>query len=193
MARYLSRELQAPLEFSTVTRLLVDLNRSVGHRDLYSAPVRTLDASTKEDILRRYYHPHRQRVEQHISELVARGPVVVHVASHSFTPELNGRVRNADVACLYHPARRREKRFCDRWLEELSTLAPELRLRRNYPYRGRDDGLTQHLRGTFPESRYLGVELEVNQSHFLGNRIAWRKLRANVATALAAAAATAEW
>lgn len=188
MARYLSRELDAPLESSNVSRLLVDLNRSVGHRNLHSDPVRSLDTSSKNEILRRFYYPHRDRIEQRIAALVARGRVVVHVASHSFTPELQGVVRNADVACLYDPTRVREKRFCHRWLEELSALAPELRLRRNYPYRGRDDGLTRHLRQSFPASRYLGVELEINQAHYLGDRRAWRRIRRSVASALAAAA-----
>lgn len=187
MARYLSRELDAPLEFSDVSRLLVDLNRSVGHRNLHATPVRSLDAPTKERILRRFYHPHRDRVERRIAKHVARGRMVVHVASHSFTPELDGVVRDADVACLYDPERAREKRFCDRWLEELSSLAPDLRLRRNYPYRGRDDGLTRHLRRRFPATGYLGVELELNQALWFGDRRKWLEIRRSVVTALASA------
>jgi predicted N-formylglutamate amidohydrolase len=36
-ARELARVLRAPLIFSRVTRLLIDLNRSPGHRALFSA------------------------------------------------------------------------------------------------------------------------------------------------------------
>ncbi len=42
-------------------------------------------------------------------------------------------------------------------------LAPELRLRRNYPYQGRGDGLTASLRKHHPDAAYVGIELEVNQ------------------------------
>jgi predicted N-formylglutamate amidohydrolase len=149
--------------------------------------VRALDAPTKAELVRRYYHPHRDRVEQRIAKLVSRGRTVVHVASHSFTPELDGVARTADVACLYDPERSREKRFCSRWLEELSSLAPDLRLRRNYPYRGRDDGLTRHLRRRFSVTRYLGVELELNQALWFGDRRDWLRIRRSVMTALASA------
>jgi hypothetical protein len=49
-------------------------------------------------------------------------------------------------------------------MRELARLAPELRLRRNYPYRGRGDGLTAALRRRHPDAAYMGIELEVNQS-----------------------------
>ncbi|MNC89676.1 hypothetical protein D3C83_56490 [compost metagenome] len=39
-----------------------------------------------------------------------------------------------------------------------------MRVRRNYPYRGIADGLPTWLRRRYPNARYGGVELEVNQS-----------------------------
>lgn len=187
MARYLSRQLATPLEFATVTRLLVDLNRSVGHPSVFSELSRSIEGGGRADILRRFYHPHRDRVESRIASLVGRGGTVLHVASHSFTPVLKGEVRTADVAWLYDPGRAREKRFCRRWRDELGAIRPDLRLRRNYPYRGSADGLTTHLRSKFTPSRYLGVELEVNSKWFLGDRDDWLRLRRSVAAALALA------
>jgi hypothetical protein len=35
----------------------------------------------------------------------------------------------------------------------------------NYPYQGTSDGFTTHLRKKFPDSQYVGIELEVNQKH----------------------------
>lgn len=185
MARYLSRRLEAPLQFATVTRLLVDLNRSLGHPAHFSAHTRVADPATRAEILHGFYHPYRSRVESRIAELVSDGMSVLHVASHSFTPVLDGRERGADVAWLYDPGRVREKGICSRWLDELKALRPDLRLRRNYPYRGTDDGLTTHLRRSFPVSRYFGVELEVNQRWFLGDRREWLRVRSSIAEALA--------
>ena len=41
MARELAKAFKAPLFVSTVSRLLVDLNRSIGHPRLYSEATRT--------------------------------------------------------------------------------------------------------------------------------------------------------
>jgi hypothetical protein len=67
------------------------------------------------------------------------------------------------VGLLYHPGRRREAEVCARWKESLAALAPELRVRRNYPYAGKGDGLTSYLRLRFAQCDYAGIELEVNQ------------------------------
>ena len=76
---------------------------------------------------------------------------------------IDGRLRTADVGLLYDPSRSSERRFCDRWKRSLHQIAPELRVRRNYPYLGKSDGFTTHLRRTIGSPRYLGIELEVNQ------------------------------
>jgi len=65
------------------------------------------------------------------------GGRVIHVSCHSFTPELNGQVRNTDIGLLYHPARTKEVALCKRWKASLKACAPELKVRRNYPYAGR--------------------------------------------------------
>jgi hypothetical protein len=52
-----------------------------------------------------------------------------------------------------------------------------LRVRRNYPYAGKADGLTAYLRRLFPGAAYLGVELEVNQQCVRAPRGDWLALR----------------
>ena len=88
---------------------------------------------------------------------------MIHISSHSFTPELYGRVRQADVGLLYDPGRRGEAKLCAQWKESLARMAPDLRVRRNYPYAGKGDGLTSYLRQQFRPTAYVGIELEVNQ------------------------------
>lgn len=46
----------------TVSRLLVGLNRSIHHRQLYSKVVKNLGDDTCSLILARCYHPYRQAV-----------------------------------------------------------------------------------------------------------------------------------
>ena len=123
MARELARAFKAPLVSSTVSRLLVDLNRSIGHRQLFSVATRGVPAAVREEIVERYYRPYRAQAERLVRQLVARGRRVIHISSHSFTPELRGEVRNADVGLLYHPARRREAALCDRWKAALEGSA----------------------------------------------------------------------
>jgi hypothetical protein len=58
-------------------------------------------------------------------------------------------------------------------------------VRRNYPYRGTADGFTTYLRRQFSARKYLGIELEVNQS-LLGRQP--RETAARVAHSLALSA-----
>ena len=146
MAKALASAFAAPLVASTVSRLLIDLNRSIGHPQLFSAATRGAPAETRAQIVEQHYRPYRVQVERLVRQAVSRGHRVIHISSHSFTAELDGKVRGADVGLLYHPGRRGEAEVCARWKESLAALAPELRVRRNYPYAGKGDGLTSHLR-----------------------------------------------
>jgi predicted N-formylglutamate amidohydrolase len=178
LAREMAAAFGAPLHASSTTRLLIDLNRSIGHRQLYSEPTRSLDAAARARIAGRYHRPHRDRVSGDVHCAVAQGRRVVHIASHSFTPVLGGVVRNADIGLLYDPTRPGEVRLAARWREALVRRRPDLRVRRNYPYAGRGDGLTAALRGQHGAEAYVGIELEVNQRHVLRGGAGWAALRA---------------
>lgn len=155
-------------EIATTTRLLVDLNRSPGHRKLFSEYTRGLDAAAREQLIEAFYLPYRQRIEAHIAARIAQGRHVLHVSAHSFTPQLGLDVRRADVALLFDPCRANEAAFAGAWREELRAGVPAgWRVRRNYPYRGTADGFTTALRRLHPGRRYTGLELEVNQRHLL--------------------------
>jgi predicted N-formylglutamate amidohydrolase len=177
MAKALAGAWRAPLVASTTSRLLIDLNRSIGHPQLFSAVTRAAPAEIRAQIVEQYYRPYRAQVERSVGQAVSRGHRVIHVSSHSFTAELDGKVRGADVGLLYHPGRRGEVEVCARWKESLAALAPELRMRRNYPYEGKGDGLTSHLRRRFAESDYVGIELELNQSIVFAAGRRWTALR----------------
>ena len=177
MARELARACRALLVTSTISRLLIDLNRSMGHPQLFSAATRGAPAKLRAKIVKQHYRPYRVQVERLVRQSVSRGRRVIHISSHSFTPELDGKVRGADVGLLYDPGRHGEAELCARWKASLAAFAPELRVRRNYPYAGKGDGLTSHLRLRFPHGAYVGIELEVNQSIVFAAGRRWTALR----------------
>ena len=185
MARQMSQALDAPLFAATTTRLLIDLNRSIGHRHLYSEATRGLAPAARRAIVAVHYRLHRDAVESSVAGLIAAGRRVVHVASHSFTPEMNGVVRQADVAWLYDPRRSGEGVFAGQWLAALRQRRPDLQLRRNYPYQGKCDGLMSVLRKRHAPAQYVGIELEVNQRFVIEGGVAWDALRADIIQSLA--------
>lgn len=155
---------------STTSRLLVELNRSLHHPNLFSEFTRCLSQSEKKEIIENHYFPYRNEAERKIENWVEEGEKVLHVSVHSFTPVLSGVTRNADIGILFDPARTKEKILAGRWKENLKIIAPHLRVRFNYPYRGTSDGFTTYLRKKFPVN-YLGVELEVNQKYSEANKM----------------------
>ena len=185
LAQQMANAIDAPLFAATTTRLLIDLNRSIGHRQLHSEATRSLPIAARREIATQYYRPHREAVEADVARRIVAGQRVVHIASHSFTPELGGVVRQADVAFLYDPRRAGERAFSLRWLAALKRLRPDLKLRRNYPYEGKGDGLTSLLRRRHAVDQYVGMELEVNQRFFAAGGLAWAALQADITRALA--------
>ena len=184
LAGDLARALRAPLLAGGSTRLLVDLNRSLGHPALFSALTRPLPSLERENILGRCYLPYRRRVDATVRRRIASGCAVVHVSAHSFTPRLDGMIREVDVGLLFDPSRRREADLARRWLRLLRAGAPGLRFRSNQPYRGTADGLTAHLRRIHSDAEYAGNEVDVNQAIVAGNPARWSSLRELLARTL---------
>lgn len=170
--------------FADTTRLLVELNRSLHHKDLFSSITKALAAPEKQQILQEHYHPYRAAVQGQIQDCIRAGAQVLHLSVHTFTPVLEGEKRHADVGLLYDPKRSSEKDFCQHWKQQLNQLEPSLHVRRNYPYQGISDGFPTYLRRKFPEQHYLGIELEINQKYPLKNKLQWKQLKRIVKASL---------
>ena len=177
LARELAKAFDAELVYSTTSRLLVELNRSPHHRQVWSEVTGALPAEERERLMRRYYRPYRDWVEAQVDAAVKAGRRVVHFSSHSFTPRLNGEVRRADVGLLYDPKRAAERALASLWQRTIRAADPKLVVRKNYPYRGDADGLTTHLRRLHRDPQYAGIEIEVNQKYAFGDAQAFRALR----------------
>jgi predicted N-formylglutamate amidohydrolase len=166
IGRWFARKLEAPLIVSTTTRLLVEPNRSIGHRRIFSEWTQALPDEQKQALLDHYYHPHREKVIAAITAAHADARSVLHLSMHTFTPVFGGVNRTTDIGLLFNPARELEASLCRHWQQQLRRHLPHLTIHRNRPYRGTSDGLTTALRRQFSPERYLGVELEVNQRYF---------------------------
>ncbi|MCB9059732.1 MAG: N-formylglutamate amidohydrolase [Calditrichae bacterium] len=165
VADALAQAFDARLFKNHVTRLLVDTNRSLWRRTLFSEKTKPLPKKEKQKILDTYYYPHRNAITEFIETEIGRGQKILHIATHSFTPVMKGEVRNADIGLLYDPERSNEKNISKEWKNTLAATLPDFRVRFNYPYRGKPDGLTAHFRKLHANGSYLGVELEVNQKY----------------------------
>jgi predicted N-formylglutamate amidohydrolase len=164
------KELSDFSHFQSTGRLLVEVNRSSHHPNLFSEFSKILSLESKKQILEQYYFPYRKEVERNIAKLLKKGEKVLHVSVHSFTPALNGVVRNADIGLLYDPSRQEELRISADLKQQLRKIDPQLKVRFNYPYLGKADGFTTYLRKKFPKN-YSGIELEVNQKFVAGNKM----------------------
>lgn len=156
--------------YSTTSRLLIELNRSLHHPKLFSKFTKNCSSEEKNSIIDRFYYPYRNSIEGLISDILQKGEKVLHVSVHSFSPELDGKVRNVDIGLLFDPSKAEEKKYCKLLKKNLLLAGPELKLRFNYPYLGKADGFTTYLRKKFPHN-YLGIELEINQKYSTENQI----------------------
>ena len=147
-----------------VSRLLIELNRSLHHPQLFSDFTKSLSKEEKEELIVNYYRPYRTEIENFIRSNINSSFNTLHVSVHSFTNELKGIQRNADLGILYDPKRVTEKKFAKTFKSALRSQLPSLKVRFNYPYLGTADGFTSYLRKKFPQ-QYLGIELELNNSY----------------------------
>ncbi len=160
LATHLALELKRPLFKTSITRLLVEANRSLDSTDLFSEFSSFLPQSEKDKILEMYYHPYRKEVEEAVRK---SDKPALHLSMHSFTPVLNHQVRELEIGLLFDPDRENEVNFSKKFQHELRVRLPDFRIGFNEPYKGTDDGLTTHLRTKFSAHTYLGIEVEVNQ------------------------------
>jgi predicted N-formylglutamate amidohydrolase len=155
--------------FSEESRLLIELNRSLSHKNLFSEFSTILPLKEKTSLIKNY-KIYRNVVETSIKTFVDKNESVLHIAVHSFTPILNSIERNCDIGFLYDSRKELEKDFSCLFKKEILVLNKSLNVRYNYPYLGKADGFTTYLRKQFPNN-YIGIEIEVNQNFSKENKM----------------------
>ena len=153
------------------SRLFVDLNRTITNKSAFSGYLR--DNAKAKAQATAYWTEYRTAIERFVESALKSktraaksSPSIIHLGIHSFTPELNGKVRNTDIGILYDPAHPQERAYAQVIKAEIKRLYPAMKVRFNYPYKGTSDGLTTTLRKKFGP-RYVGIEIEINQKFFL--------------------------
>ena len=148
------------------SRLFVDLNRTITNKSAFSEYYEQLDKATASKVKAQataYWSEYRAAIEKFVKANAKKE--IIHLGIHSFTPELNGKVRNTDIGILYDPSRPKECELAQVIKAEIKRLHPEMKVRFNYPYKGTSDGLTTTLRKKIGP-RYAGLEIEINQKFF---------------------------
>ena len=140
------------------SRLFVDLNRTITNKSAFSDFLRNNESAKTQATA--YWNEYRTAIEKFVKANAKKE--IVHLGIHSFTPELNGKVRNTDIGILYDSARPQERAYALVIKDEIKRLYPAMKVRFNYPYKGTSDGLTTTLRKKFGP-RYVGIEIEINQ------------------------------
>ena len=163
VSRALGRKFNSPVIYGKFSRLLIDLNRSISHKTLFSDTTRSFTEFQKNELILKYHKPHWEKVENMITEKIQKGCVVIHIGIHSFTPILFDEIRNAEIGILYHSNNKSESRLAKSWQKHMRKLS-NIRIRRNYPYNGKMDGLSTGMRKKFSSDKYLGFEIEVNHA-----------------------------
>jgi predicted N-formylglutamate amidohydrolase len=171
VGRIVARAFRAPLHLGKWSRLVADLNRSSDHPRAVPATLEPggrripanagLDDAGRAARIARYWHPYRRAVERDLDRAVAARGIVLHVSVHSFVERLGGRERTNDFGLLYDPAHAGERRLADRLHRHLTRQG--FRVRRNFPYTGREDGFCMRMRVERDWGQYLGMEIELNQ------------------------------
>jgi len=165
LAHSIAKQFHAELIIGEVSRLVVDLNRSIGNRSLYYDTVKTLPKLVLDEILNTYYFPYRRSVSEKIAKMIKRGRVL-HLSIHSFTPVFDGIKREVDLGLLYDPKRELERLFCKKVKAEFHKRSNAL-CYMNKPYKGISDGFVTALRHEFRQRQYIGIEIEMNQKFAL--------------------------
>ena len=153
----LSDMLDAPLIYSTVSRLVYDCNRPPessaampARSEVYQVPGNSdLTAADKRMRVETYYRPFERSIE---AMLDARGANSVLVTVHSFTPVFNGRTRDVQIGILHDE----DARLADAVLD----VAGGYDIRRNEPY-GPADGVTHTLCRHAQARNLLNVMIEI--------------------------------
>ncbi len=170
------KKIKCPFVFETVSRLLVEQNRSRYRKVVFSEYSSSLSNYEKNKLLEKIYDPYHENVYTNINQALKKIKRIYHFSIHSFTPVLNNKIRNVDIGLLYDPSRDIEKKAAISVSKALKNALPELMVRMNYPYRGTSDGLTTTLRKKYPASCYSGIEIEINQRHYQEKTNIWNTL-----------------
>jgi predicted N-formylglutamate amidohydrolase len=169
IAARLSEHVGLPVHAGLFTRMFVDLNRAADHRDViplvcYGAVVPAnahLSEADRAARIATFHAPYWDAVRRDCAARLLDRGAVLHLSSHSFSPELDPANRAFDVGVLYDPAHALEAELAERLM--FRARAAGLAVRANQPYGGVGPAICTSLRGELGAS-YAGIQLETSHA-----------------------------
>ena len=170
IASRLSEAVGLPVHAGAFTRMFVDLNRAADHPDViptvcYGAPVpgnAHLSAGDRAARLAGFHTPYWDEIRRDVRARLKDSEGVLHLSSHSFSPELDPLARVFDVGVLYDPAHAFEAGLAERMMFQLRSAG--LVVRANQPYTGLGPAVCTSLREELAGQRYAGIEIETSHA-----------------------------
>jgi predicted N-formylglutamate amidohydrolase len=170
IASRLSEAVGLPVHAGAFTRMFADLNRAADHPDVipivsYGAPVpgnAHLSAGDRAARLAAFHTPYWDGIRRDVRARLRDSEGVLHLSSHSFSPELDPHARVFDVGVLYDPAHAFEAALAERMMFQLRSAG--LTVRANQPYTGLGPAVCTSLREELAGERYAGIEIETSHA-----------------------------
>lgn len=164
IAEFIQDKLNCDLVTAKVSRLLIDCDHGLHHRNCFSKYSKKLSLEEKGELIDTYYHPYHNTIKKKIIAHIEKEQQVLHLSIHTFQPILKRILLNTAVGVLYHPHRHAEKEVSRIIHSLLLQQTPSYKTRMNYPFSGKNDFVLQSFRKQFEEKDYLGIKLDINQA-----------------------------
>ena len=165
VTRLFSGVLDAPAVLAGYSRLVIDLNRPLGHPE--SIPEASdgtripanqgLSETAHEERMARLFEPYHDAIHEALARLWRRGKPPALFSIHSFTPDYGDEDRPWDVGVLWN----RDPRIARPLIERLG--ARGLNVGDNLPYSGLELAYTINLHGAAAGLANCVVEINQNQ------------------------------
>jgi len=163
VSRHLATHLNAPLISAGFSRLVIDVNRPVGHPDsiveeIDGTPIPgnlELDENAKRHRITELFEPYHDAVNRALGRIWERGVAPIIFSVHSFSPGFGAAPRPWDIGVLWN----RDPRIAVPLMEKLEALG--LKVGDNEPYSGQQLAYTIDMHGG--SAGLANCVIEINQ------------------------------
>ena len=170
IAQHLAEGVGLPVHAGLFSRMFVDLNRAADHPDVvplvsYGAIVpgnAHLAAGDKQARIDGFHAPYWRAVRVDVAARLRDRGAVLHLSTHSFSPELDPATRVFELGVLYDPSHAFEAELAERLLFQLRRAGVDVRA--NQPYGGVGPAICTSLRAEHAGARYAGIQLEASHA-----------------------------
>lgn len=184
VAQGLSKSLDAPLVYTTVSRLIIDCNREVDREDLIPclsevteiAGNRGLGADERSFRIGLAHRPFHETIDRIVNQRLERGVQTAVVSIHSFTPVYKGRSRPWEIGLISET----DRRLADPVLADLKGRG-DLTVGDNEPY-APSDGVYYTIRrhGQDRQLPCLMIEIRNDEVKTAAEETRWSDLLAPI-------------